>query len=199
MFQSRCCRGVQCEHCTAQCVTCGEDSPPLGGHTTIHCSPTLVLTLISLNYSHKPTLNSLTESLSSLTDSTQTTTQRITQLAHRINSLLELLFSTKGSPQNIFLVTWFSQSTSKSFYIYVPPWNQGHWDREKGESGRGTNCQVARRGHTCGQAFVFVEPLSHMPHMWLSLCLCQAFATHATSVVIDHWSSSFHVAFVLVK
>ena len=104
VFQSRCCRGVQCEHCTAQCVTCGEDSPPLGGHTTIHCSPTLVLTLISLNYSHKPTLNSLTESLSSLTDSTQTTTQRITQLAHRITSLLELLFflTIKGHPKTSF-------------------------------------------------------------------------------------------------
>ena len=91
------CSAVYCVQCalvctSVYCVTCGEHSPPLGGHTTIHCSPTLVLTLISLNYSHKPTLNSLTESLSSLTDSTQTTTQRITQLAHRITSLLELLF-----------------------------------------------------------------------------------------------------------
>ena len=114
MFQSRCCRGVQCEHCTAQCVTCGEHSPPLGGHTTIHCSPTLVLTLISLNYSHKPTLNSLTESLSSLTDSTQTTTQRITQLALFLN----YIFPQKGHPKNIFLVTWFSYSTAFTYMSY---------------------------------------------------------------------------------
>ena len=157
MFQSLCCRGVQCEHCTAQCVTCGEHSPPLGGHTTIHCSPTLVLTLISLNYSHKPTLNSLTESLSSLTDSTQTTTQRITQLAHRITSLLELLFSTKRSPKNISLVTWFSQSTNKSFYIYVISNTM-----EQGTLGQGKRAKVAeaRTAKLLEGATHVVKPLS---------------------------------------
>ena len=87
-------------HCNAQCATCGEHSPPLGGHTTIHCSPTLVLTLSNAESCAHTQLTHRILNFHFLTQ----LTPGITLKSHKITSQVSDLLLLKSLPLvNIFI------------------------------------------------------------------------------------------------